>query len=138
MGRPVKLLLAAMAALIVSTTTAAAQPPDAAPVLRILPADTTTITTYYKQNVYDSSDQRIGSIVDLLVDKDGHTQAAMVSVGSFLSLERKVVAVPFQALQPRTKDRKPYLVVDASKRALRDAPEFRYNRTARAWERVQD
>jgi hypothetical protein len=138
MSRSTTLFIAALAALVVSTSSAAAQPPEGAPLLKTVPADAATIETYYKQNVYDSSDQKIGSIADLLVDRNGLMQAAMVSVGSFLALERKVVAVPFNALQLREKDREPYLVLDVTKRALKDAATFRYNRKTRAWERVVD
>jgi hypothetical protein len=35
--------------------------------LTTIPASTTTVTNYYKQNVYDPSDSKIGEIKDVLV-----------------------------------------------------------------------
>jgi hypothetical protein len=62
----------------------------------------------------------------------------MISVGSFLSLNRKVVAIPFTALQITFKEREPYLVPDIDKRTLRSAAGFEFNRSVRRWERVEE
>jgi hypothetical protein len=62
----------------------------------------------------------------------------MISVGSFLSLTRKVVAIPFPALQVTFKVHEPYLVLDVDKRTLRSAPGFEFNRSARRWVRVEE
>jgi hypothetical protein len=97
-----------------------------------------TITDYYRQNVYDPADQKIGEIVDLLIEKDGQVPATMISVGGFLALTKKVVAIPFTALQVTLKERRPYLVLDIDKRALQSAPGFEFNRSARRWERVEE
>jgi hypothetical protein len=51
-------------------------------VLNTLPADSTTVTNYYKQNVYDPSDAKIGEITDVLVGKGGKVKAFIVSVGT--------------------------------------------------------
>ena len=53
-----------------SATTGAATPVQAQ-VLSSLPANSTTVTNYYKQNVYDPSDAKIGEISDVLVNKEG-------------------------------------------------------------------
>ena len=52
--------------------------------LAAIPASTTTVTNYYKQNVYDPSDSKIGEIKDVLVGRDGKVAAFIVSVGGFL------------------------------------------------------
>src|SRR5580658_3601762 len=46
--------------------------PSSAPdqVLTNLPANATTVTNYYKQNVYDPSENKIGEISDVLVTKE--------------------------------------------------------------------
>jgi hypothetical protein len=92
-----KLVLAAAIAFAISTT-AAAQTPEGVPLLKTLPADGTTIANYYKQNVYDPADQKIGQILDLVIKKDGAVPAAIVSVGGFLGIATKYVAVPFHRL----------------------------------------
>jgi hypothetical protein len=61
-----------------------AEPPEQAMTLKSLPPDASTVTNWYRQNVYDPSDERIGEISDVLVDRDGKIAAFMVSVGSLL------------------------------------------------------
>jgi hypothetical protein len=130
-------LVLAVAAAIVSTSVTT-QSAEAIRPLGTLPPEAATITDYYRQNVYDPADQKIGEIVDLLVEKEGQVPATMISVGSFLALTKKIVAIPFTALQVTLKEHKPYLVLDMDKRALRIAPGFEFNRSARRWERVEE
>ena len=73
------------------TTTGAATPIQGQ-VLDTLPANSTTVTNYYKQNVYDPSDSKIGEISDVLVGKDGKVEAFIISVGGFLGVGEKDVA----------------------------------------------
>jgi hypothetical protein len=53
------------------------------------------------------SDQKttIGAIRDVLIDHDGNAQAVVISVGGFLGMGAKNVAVPFKSLQWRTEGR---------------------------------
>src|SRR5579871_3336432 len=76
---------------------------EASRALASLPADSVTVTNYYKQNVYDPSDAKIGEIADVLVDKEGRVTALIVSVGGFLGAGEKDVAVPFSAVQSTQK-----------------------------------
>jgi len=137
MSRHKHLALAAAVALLVGASTATHSVEAVRP-LGTLPPEAATITDYYRQNVYDPADQKIGEIVDLLIEKDGQVPATMISVGGFLALTKKVVAIPFTALQVTLKERRPYLVLDIDKRALRSAPGFEFNRSARRWERVEE
>jgi sporulation protein YlmC with PRC-barrel domain len=106
--------------------------------LGTLPAEAASVTDYYRQNVYDTAGQKIGEIVDILLEKQGQVPGTMISVGSFLSLTRKVVVIPFPALQVTFKVHEPYLVLDVDKRTLRSAPGFEFNRSARRWVRVEE
>jgi hypothetical protein len=127
----------ATTAAILSTSVATLSAEAARP-LGTLPAEAATITDYYRQNVYDPADQEIGEIVDLVIEKEGQVPATMISVGSFLALTKKIVAIPFSALQVTLKEHKPYLVLDIDKRALRNAPGFEFNRSERRWQRVEE
>lgn len=49
-------------------------------------------------NVVGSKDEKIGSVSDLLVDKDGNILAAVVGVGGFLGIGEKEVAVRYEDL----------------------------------------
>ena len=98
-----------------------------------LPPDAMTVTNFYKQNVYDPGDNKIGEISDLLVEPDGKIPAVMVSVGGFLGIGEKDVAVPFNAVRITKKDNKTYLVLNATKDALKSAPGFKYDREKTTW-----
>jgi sporulation protein YlmC with PRC-barrel domain len=98
-----------------------------------LPADSTTVTNYYKQNVYDPSNNKIGDIVDLMVEKDGHITISMIGVGGFLGVDEKNVAIPFDALTVSQKDNHRHLTLNTTKDALKSAPGFTYDRATASW-----
>ena len=98
-----------------------------------VPSDSVSVTDYYKQNVYDKSDNSVGEISDVLLDKDGRVTAVIVSVGGFLGLGAKYVSVPFNVLRMTEKDGKRYLVMDTTKDALMSAPGYQYDRTKGQW-----
>jgi hypothetical protein len=105
--------------------------------LGVPPPDTSSVTDYYDQPVYDPAEQKIGTVADLLISKDGQIEAAIVSVGGFLGLPSKYVGVPFAGLQ-MIPGRKPHLVLDIEKRALREARGLIYNPSASRWERAAE
>ena len=113
-------------ALLTSTASVQAQAPQrqgAGPAARIstsIPASSMTVTHWYKQNVYDPGDNKIGEIKDVLVDRDGKITALIVAAGGFLGMGEKDVAVPFNAVQVTSKDNnKWYLVMNSTKDALK-------------------
>jgi sporulation protein YlmC with PRC-barrel domain len=91
------------------------------------------MTDYYKQNVYDSSDNKIGDIKDVLIDKAGQIKALIIGVGGFLGAGEKDVAVPFNAVKSTTKDNKTYLVMNANKDELKTAVGFKYDSSTTKW-----
>jgi sporulation protein YlmC with PRC-barrel domain len=50
-------------------------------------------------DVYNDSNESIGSINDLLTDKSGNIKAAVISVGGFLGVGSHLVAVPFDKVK---------------------------------------
>src|ERR1700694_1386929 len=70
---------------------------EPAQIFSALPAGT-TVTNFYKQNVYDPSDNKIGDIDDVIIDKAGSVSALIVGVGGFLGMGEKDVAIPFSAV----------------------------------------
>jgi hypothetical protein len=109
----------------------AANPPEQT--LTSLPSGALPISDYYNQSVYDPQDNKIGDIKDLLADKDGKIDAAIVGVGGFLGAGEKNVAVPFNALKLTDKNGKRYLVMNTTKEALKSAPGYTFDRTASQW-----
>src|SRR5437868_214648 len=122
-------ILLALVATAASAQTQQQQPAQpqqagqAAQTLASVPQNGMTVTHWYKQNVYDPSDKKIGEIMDVLVDKDGKITAFIVGVGGFLGAGEKDVAVHFNAIQFKTKgNNKWYPVMNATKDALKMAP----------------
>ena len=50
-------------------------------------------------NVYNEKNENVGSINDLLMDKSGSIKAAVISVGGFLGMGARLVAVPFDKVK---------------------------------------
>jgi sporulation protein YlmC with PRC-barrel domain len=50
-------------------------------------------------NVYNDSNENVGSINDLLMDKSGSIKTAVISVGGFLGVGARLVAVPFDKVK---------------------------------------
>jgi sporulation protein YlmC with PRC-barrel domain len=97
-----------------------------------LPAGT-TVSNFYKQSVYDPSDNKIGDIDDVLIDKEGNVTALIIGVGGFLGMGEKDVAIPFSAVHASVKNNKWYLVLNTTKDALKTAPGFTYDKTKTTW-----
>jgi sporulation protein YlmC with PRC-barrel domain len=79
-------------------------------------------------SVYNDKDEKIGSIDDLVIDKDNQL-SAVVSVGGFLGMGSKMVKVPFDKLQfGNTKESSDNRVVmpGMTKDALTGMPDYHY------------
>lgn len=98
-----------------------------------VPADGVTVSAYYNEDVYDTKENKIGDVNDLILDPRGKIQAVIVGVGGFLGVGEKDVAVPFEALKVAEKDGDSYLVMNATKQTLEKAPGYVYNEEKRQW-----
>ena len=131
-------MLACVTALLMMTGVAVAQNRDAANNANAAPgtspAEQFTVTNYYKQDVYDKADNKIGTVDDVLIDKQGRITALIIGVGGFLGVGQKDVSEQFNKVQMTKKNDKWYLVMDASKDALQNAPGLRYDRNTTTWE----
>ena len=101
--------------------------------LATLPPGASTVTNWYKQDVYDPSEKKIGEISDVLVDKDGKISAFIVSVGGFLGIGEKHVAVPFDNIQETHGKRDRWLTMNTTKDALKTAAGYKYDRGKATW-----
>ena len=50
-------------------------------------------------NVYNEQNENVGSINDLLMDKGGSVKGAVISVGGFLGMGARLVAVPYDKIK---------------------------------------
>jgi hypothetical protein len=151
-------LVAAVALLIASPVLAQSQSgtQSAPSASTSAPSDAMTVTAYYKQNVYDQNNSKIGQIVDLLMTKDGKIDKVVVGAGGFLGMGKHDVMLPFSSVKMqkeadrtaanadrntnnRQRDRNANannsyrLTMDTSKDALKNSPGVKYDRTAMTW-----
>ena len=94
-----------------------------------VPPNSMPVTNYYKQNVYDPGNNKIGEVDDVLLGADGKINALVIGVGGFLGIGEKHVIVPFNAVKADRKDNKWQLMMNSSKDELKAAPGFKYDRT---------
>ncbi|MBR1221516.1 PRC-barrel domain-containing protein [Bradyrhizobium sp. U87765 SZCCT0131] len=121
-------VLLSCAAVALSVATA-----HAAETLSAAPAESWTVTNYYKQAVYDPQENKIGDIDDVLVDKSGKINGLVIGVGGFLGAGEKDVIVPFSAVKLAKKNDKWWLTLAESKDDLKSAPGFKYDKASTTW-----
>ncbi|MDR6954494.1 sporulation protein YlmC with PRC-barrel domain [Ancylobacter sp. 3268] len=76
-------------------------------------------------DVVTSTDEKLGSISDVLVERDGTIAAAVIDVGGFLGIGAKPVAVSFKSLTATPTQDGEKIVVALTKEELNSAPEFK-------------
>jgi sporulation protein YlmC with PRC-barrel domain len=123
-----KTLVAMCAGILLASSTA-----FASELLTSVPNNSRTVTDWYKQNVYDPNNNKIGEIMDVLVEPSGQINAAIVGVGGFLGAGKKDVGVNFSSIKPTMKNNKMYLTMDTSKDDLKKATGFKYDSNKNSW-----
>lgn len=93
--------LLASAAFAQSPNTTTTTPPAAAPVR----ASDSTFNGNWRTskivglNVYNEANESLGSINDLLTDKEGNIKAVVIGVGGFLGVGEHLIAVPYDKVK---------------------------------------
>jgi sporulation protein YlmC with PRC-barrel domain len=79
--------------------------------------------TLIGNDVYNSSNESLGSIKELMIDmSSGKISYAVLSFGGFLGMGDRLFAVPWQALKLDTANKR--FMLNASKEQLKNAPGF--------------
>jgi len=73
--------------------------------------------------VYNSNDEKIGAVEDLIITRDKAVSYAIVGTGGFLGIDRHDVAIPFGQLK-RVGDK--LVLAGATKDGLKALPKFEY------------
>ena len=123
--------LALVGALCASVIAAANAPSFAADLTpqTMAKVDVTSLGTAYRASkiigasIVNSANDTVGKVDDLLVSPKDHALYAVVSVGGFLGMGSKLIAVPYQNLQ--MSDTK-FVLPNATKDELKALPEFKY------------
>jgi hypothetical protein len=79
--------------------------------------------------VYNDSNDKIGSIYDIIIAPDRKATFAVLSIGGFIGLGIHYVAVPIDHFEIRNGN---LFLAGATKDALKQAPEFQYNKLEKA------
>jgi hypothetical protein len=77
------------------------------------------------KSVYNDKNEKIGSIMDLVISPDATVSAAIISTGGFLGVATHDVAVPIASLELRNGN---FYLPGATKDALKNTPQFEYNK----------
>ncbi len=70
-------------------------------------------------------EEDVGRIIDLLADRYGRVQAAVIEFGGFLGIGTRKIAVEWSALRFEQDGRKPVVIVELTRDELRVAPEYK-------------
>ena len=99
-----------------------------APTISSQSADHLLASNIRGANVYGINDEKIGDVSDVVFSRDGRVEAYLISVGGFLGVGAKEVALHPSSVQ-HTQDKDTWkLKVNLSKDQLSQAPNFvRYN-----------
>jgi len=74
-------------------------------------------------DVVNAANESIGKIDDVIIASDGKAPYAVLSIGGFLGMGARLIAVPYESL--RVVERK-IMLPGATKEQLKMLPEFRY------------
>ena len=67
----------------------------------------------------------VGRIIDLLANRDGQVQAAVVELGGFLGIGSRKIAVEWSALRFETRERESIVILEMNPDQLRRTPAYK-------------
>ncbi len=98
------------------------KPADGTPATII---DAQQIESVLGKNVRSASEENIGRIVDVLVNRSGQIRAAVIDFGGFLGVGSRKIAVNWSALHFDTQSKSGDIIVNLTRDRLRVAPEYK-------------
>jgi hypothetical protein len=82
------------------------------------------------REVRSTTDENMGRIVDVIVDRAGQVRAAIIDFGGFLGVGSRKIAVAWNALHFPSNDKKPERVaLELTRDQVRAAPEYKEDRS---------
>jgi PRC-barrel domain len=70
-------------------------------------------------------EEGMGRIIDLLADRSGEVQAAVIEFGGFMGIGTRKIAVEWSALRFEVEGKQPIVILDMTRDQLRVAPEYK-------------
>ncbi len=137
-----KLIIATLAGVVLSTGAAFAQTQQAPATSMPGAAPATKAVTYYTQrpedhrvsriigaNIRNNQNDSVGEVEDLIMDRQGNVKAAIISVGGFLGIGERWVAVNYDSLNMMQDGNAWRVVLNTTRDQMKTAPEFKYENT---------
>jgi hypothetical protein len=98
-------------------------PPDVAPAVPIL--ESHELQGILGKEVRSATDENMGRIVDVVVDRSGQVRAAVIDFGGFLGVGSRKIAVDWNALRfPRPGDKAGRVTLEFTRDQLKAGPEY--------------
>ncbi len=82
------------------------------------------VSALLKRHIWNEDGQDVGEIDDLLIDRNGKAEKIVLSVGEFLGMEEKLIALPFEPLKVSGAG----IVLPWTLRQLKELPKFQYEK----------
>jgi len=79
--------------------------------------------------VRNNQNENVGEVEDLIMEKSGDVKAAIISVGGFLGIGERWVAVNFESLTLQPDGSNWRVMLNATRDQMKSAPEFKYENT---------
>ena len=76
------------------------------------------------KDVVNVRDEKVGTIADLVMDQDQKLVGAVLSVGGFLGIGEKWVAIPVDQIDFPSDDQPARLLIAVTEEQLKNAPDF--------------
>ena len=80
--------------------------------------------------MYNDRNQKVGSVDEIVLGKDNKADDVIVSVGGFLGMGKKLIAVPYTQLKlgdtKNASSHNKVVMPGATKESLKAQPQFRY------------
>lgn len=119
-----RLFLKSLAASAVLATSAMATPVFA--VDNMQTADEFRTSKIVGSKVYNNANENIGSVEDIVLKADGSMDEVVLSVGGFLGIGDKYVAVPFSNLKIARDGSSLKITTDGTKESLKALPSYQF------------
>ncbi len=103
---------------------AAQTAPDPTPTRTVEQIQTRQLESLLGREVRTRVEGDSGRIIDLLTDREGKLQAAVVEMGGFLGIGTRKIAIDWRSFNFNTPDPRAFVTLEASREQLRLAPEY--------------
>src|ERR1700730_6655599 len=87
--------------------------------------DPLTIETVLGREVRSITDENMGRIVDIIVDRSGQVRAAIIDFGGFLGVGSRKIAVDWNILRFGSGEKPAHVVIELTQAQLKAAPEYK-------------